>query len=212
MAAYEEQEDLDRLKSWWKTYGNSIFLGVLLGVGFLVGFRYWTQHTEQQRHSAAGLYERMFEDIHAKKSGQARETGESLIREYSATPYAGMASLMLARMDFEAGDVAKARERLQWVLENADDAAVMHAARLRLARILLGNGEKDAALALLSVKERAGFEAEYEELKGDIFVAQGQRDAARSAYREALRLLPAGSSYVPMLNLKIDDMGPEKPS
>src|SRR3990172_11137982 len=69
---------------------------------------------------------------------------ESLINEYSATPYAGMAGLMLARLDFEAGDVAKARERLQWVLEHADDAAVKHAARLRLARIHLGSGNKEA--------------------------------------------------------------------
>ncbi|OGI50630.1 MAG: hypothetical protein A3E57_06995 [Candidatus Muproteobacteria bacterium RIFCSPHIGHO2_12_FULL_60_33] len=212
MTAYEEQEDLDRLKAWWKNYGNSVIFGILLGVVILVGFRYWTQHTEQQLHAAAGLYERMFQDIHGKKSGDARKTGESLINEYSATPYAGMAGLMLARLDFEAGDVAKARERLQWVLEHADDAAVKHAARLRLARIHLGSGDKEAALALLNIKDRAGFEAEYEELKGDVFVAQGQREAARSAYREALKHLPAGSPYAPMLNMKLDDLGPEKAS
>ncbi len=210
MAAYEEQEDLDRLKAWWNNYGNSVILGIALGVVILVGFRYWTQHREQQLHTAAGLYERMFQDVYAKKSGDALKTGESLINEYSSTPYAGMAGLMLARLDFEAGDVAKARERLQWVLAHADDAAVKHAARLRLARIHLDSGDKEAALALLNVKERSGFEAEYEELKGDILVSQGQRDAARSSYRETLKYLPANSSYAPMLNMKLDDLGPEK--
>ncbi|GAB4513822.1 MAG: tetratricopeptide repeat protein [Sulfuricaulis sp.] len=212
MTAYEEQEDLDRLKAWWKDYGNSVLFGITLGVVILVGFRYWTQHTEQQRHTAASLYERMFQDISTRKTADARKSGESLINEYPSTPYAGMAGLILARLDFEAGDIAKARERLQWVLEHADDAAVMHAARLRLARIHLGSGEKEAALALLNTKDRAGFEAEYEELKGDILVAQGQRDAARSAYREALKYLPAGSPYAPMLNMKLDDLGPEKAS
>lgn len=212
MTAYEEQEDLDRLKAWWKTYGNSVVFGILLGVGILVGFRYWTQHKEQQLHSAAGLYERMFQDIHGKKPDEARKPGEALINEYSSTPYAGMAGLMLARLDFEAGDIAKVRERLQWVLQHADDDAVRHTARLRLARIHLGSGDKEAALALLNIKDRAGFEAEYDELKGDVLVAQGQRDAARSAYREALKYLPPGSPYAPVLNMKLDDLGPEKTS
>ncbi len=210
MTAYEEQEDLDRLKAWWKNYGNSAVFGILLGAAILVGFRYWTQHTEQQLHTAAGLYDRMFQSYHAKKPEDASRLGESLIDEYSSTPYAGMAGLMLARLDFEAGDVARARERLQWVLEHVDDAALKHVARLRLARIHLGGGDKEAALAFLNVKDRAGFEAEYEELKGDILVAQGQRDAARPAYREALKHMPAGSPYAPMLNMKLDDLGPEK--
>lgn len=212
MTAYEEQEDLDRLKTWWKNYGSSVIFGVTLGVAILVGFRYWTQHTEQQRHTAANLYERLFQDVRAKKTDAAYKTGESLIAEYSSTPYAGMAGLMLARLDFEAGDVAKARERLQWVLEHANDAAVKHAARLRLARVHLSGGDKEAALALLNIEDRAGFEAEYEELKGDILVAQGQRDAARLAYRAALEYLPAGSPYAPMLNMKLDDLGPGKAS
>lgn len=209
MAAYEEQEDLDRLKAWWKNYGNSVVFGIALGAAILVGFRYWNQHMEEQRQAAAALYDRMFQNFHAKKPADARQLGESLINEYSSTPYAGMAGLLLARQDFEAGDAVKARERLQWVLKNADDAAVQHAARLRLARVHLDSGDREAALALLDVKDRAGFEAEYEELKGDVHVSQGQREAARAAYREALKHLRPESSYATILNMKLDDLGPE---
>lgn len=209
MAAYEEQEDLDKLKAWWKNYGNSAIIGIVLGVAILVGFRYWTQYTEQRLHAAAGIYEQMVQNFNARKMGEVVKLGETLVDEYASTPYAGMAGLLLARQDFDAGDAAKAKQRLQWVLEHADDAAVKHAARLRLARLRLDGGEKDAALALLDVKDRTGFEAEYEELKGDIHVAQGQREAARQAYREALKHLPEGSAYAPLLNMKLDDLGPE---
>jgi predicted negative regulator of RcsB-dependent stress response len=209
LAAYEEQEDLDRLKTWWKNYGNSVVFGIALGAAVLVGFRYWTQHTEEQLHGAAVLYDRMFQNFHAKKSGDTLQLGESLINDYPSTPYAGMAGLLLARLDFEAGDAVKARERLQWVLKNADDAAVQHAARLRLARIHLDSGDKEAAMVLLTVKDRAGFETEYEELKGDVHASQGQREAARAAYREALKYLPPESPYAPILNMKLDDLGPE---
>lgn len=210
MTAYEEQEDLDRLKAWWKNYGSSVIVGVLLGVALLIGFRYWTQHTEQRLQAASVLYDRMLQDFHSRKPGTARQSGESLLNDYSSTPYAGLAGLMLARMDLEAGDAAAGRKHLQWVVEHARDAATMHAARLRLARINLDSGDKQAALALLEVQDQSGFEAEYAELKGDIYLAQGQREPARTAYREALKQLPAGSPYAPVLNMKLDDLGPEK--
>lgn len=210
MSAYAEQEDLERLKAWWKNYGSSVIVGILLGAAFLAGFRYWTKYNEEQLHTAAVVYERMFQNFHEKNRAAAQDLGESLVNQYASTPYAGMAGLLLARLFFEAGDTDKARQRLQWVLDNADDAAVRHAARLRLARILFDTGDKEAALSLLNVKKRAGFEAEYAELEGDIRLAQGQLETALASYREALKYLTAGSSYATILKMKIDDLGLEK--
>lgn len=210
MAAYEDQHELEKLKAWWKNYGNSVIFGIALGAAVLVGFRYWTQHTEEQRHAAATLYEQMLQSLNARKPDAAIKLGESIMHDYASTPYAGMAGLLLARLDFEAGDAARAKERLQWVLKNADDAAVQHAARLRLARIHLDSGDRQAAAQLLEVKDRAGFEAEYEELRGDILVAEGRLQDARAAYREALKHLPPESPYAPILNMKLDDLGPEQ--
>ncbi len=212
MTAYEEQEELDRLKSWWKDYGNSVIIGVLLGAAALIGFRYWTQHTEQNAQDASVLYDRMMQDMHDRKTDTARQSGELLLKDYSSTPYAGMAGLLLARMDFDAGDKAGARKNLQWVVDHARDAATAHAARLRLARIIFDGGDKPAALALLDVKDQAGFEAEYAELRGDIYRAQDQLTQARNAYREALKQLPENSPYAPVIRMKLDDLGPEKSS
>jgi predicted negative regulator of RcsB-dependent stress response len=212
LTAYAEQEELEKLKAWWKEYGTALIVGVLLGVAVLIGVRFWTQHREESRQAASVLYDQLLQDWHAKQIDTARRSGESLLNDYSATPYAGMAALMLARMDFDAGDMTAARQHLQWVLDHGKDAATVNAARLRLARLLLNSGDKDAALALLNVPDAVGFVAEYEELKGDIFTAQGKRDQARLSYREALKHLPAGSAYAPILNMKLDDLGPEQAS
>ena len=209
MSTYADQEELDKLKDWWKNYGNALIAGLLLGAAILVGIRYWTQHKEQSLQAASVIYEQMMQSYRAKKPDLVRHSGESLINDYSATPYAGMAALILARMDFDSGDMAGARKRLQWTVEHADDTATVHAARLRLARIYFSGGDKDAALALLDVTDQAGFKTEYEELKGDIYAAQGKIVEARAAFREALKLLSAGSPYVPILNMKLDDLGPE---
>ncbi|MDH3563416.1 MAG: tetratricopeptide repeat protein, partial [Gammaproteobacteria bacterium] len=182
MSSYTEQEELERLKAWWKNYGSSIIVGILLGAAFLAGFRFWTKYNEEHLHAAAEVYERMFQSFQGNNPADAQRLGESLVNQYGSTPYAGMAGLLLARLLFDAGDTVKARQHLQWVLDKADDAAVRHVARLRLARILFDAGDKEAALTRLNVKNRAGFEAEYEELIGDIRLAQGQREAARSAY------------------------------
>ena len=210
MTAYADQEELDKLKDWWKNYGHALIAGVLLGAAILIGVRYWTQHKEQSHQAASVIYEQMMQSYRANKRDLVRYSGESLINDYASTPYAGMAALILARIDFDAGDMAAARKRLQWAVENADDAATVHAARLRLARLYLSGGEKDAALALLDVKDQAGFTTEYEELKGDIYAAQGKNQEARVAYGEALKRLPAGSPYAPVLNMKLDDLGPEQ--
>ncbi|MHB8729020.1 MAG: YfgM family protein [Sulfuricaulis sp.] len=211
MSSYDEQEDLERLKTWWKNYGNTVIFGMLLGAAILVGVRYWNQHTEQRLQAASLLYNQMLQNFHTQP-GNARKSGEDLIKDYASTPYAGMAGLMLARMDYDAGDTAAARKQLQWVMTNAGDAATVHSARLRLARLYLDGGDKDAALALLNVKDQGGFESEYEELRGDIYFAKGQIDQARAAYREALKHLAQGSPYVRILNMKLDDLGPERSS
>lgn len=210
MTAYADQEELDKIKDWWKNYGYALIAGVLLGAAILVGVRYWTQHKEQSSQAASVIYEQMIQNYRARKPDLVRFSGESLINEYSSTPYAGMAALILARMDFDAGDMAGARKRLQWAVENADDVATVHAARLRLARLNLSGGDKDAALALLDVTDQAGFKTEYEELKGDIYAAQGKNQEARAAFGEALKRLPVGSPYAPVLNMKLDDLGPEQ--
>jgi len=212
LTAYDEQEELEKLKAWWKNYGNALIFGVLLGAAVLVGFRYGTQAMEQRRQDASMLYNQLVLDMRSKKTDDARKAGESLINDYSATPYAGMAGLLLARLDFDAGDAKAARAHLQWVIDHAKDSATVNAARLRLARLLVGSGDKDAALALLNAKDQAGFEGEYEELRGDIYAAQGKRDEARTAYSEALKRLPPDSPYIPVLNMKLDDLGPEKTS
>jgi len=114
----------------------------------------------------------------------------------------------LARIQYEAGDRAAARTTLEWALTHAGDATA-HAARLRLARLRLEAGELDAVQALIDVKRMDGFEAEYQELRGDLLRARNQPAEAREAYREAIRRTPPDSGYLRILTMKLDDLGPE---
>jgi predicted negative regulator of RcsB-dependent stress response len=211
LAAYTDNEDLDRLKVWWNDYGVALIIGVLLGLALLFGNKYWTQHQEQRRFEASDLYAQMLNHVREAKHDLARANGDKLIAEYDGTPYAGMAALLLARLGFDANDTATARKHLEWAVKQATDPAVETVARLRLARLHLASGEYDQALALVPAKPRAGFEAEYLELKGDIHVAQGKIDDARAAYDEALKQLAPDASHRRTLTIKLDDLGATKP-
>lgn len=204
--AYSDQEEVDKLKEWWKTYGGALVLGIVLGLALLFGNKYWTEYRESQRLEASALYAQMLDQAQANNTEAARTSGETLVQEYENTPYAGLAALMLARLAFEADDVDTARARLEWTMANATETAVQHAARLRLGRLHLAAGDYQAALALVQ-PDAPGFEAEYLELKGDVHVALAEPEAARKAYEQALEHLAPQEPAYGLIRMKLDDLG-----
>lgn len=206
---YTEQEQVEKLKQWWKTYGSALLVGIALGLAILFGNKYWTDYKQQQAAAASALYDQLLQDYRKKAFDDVRKTAGKIMDEYSETPYAGLAAMMVARVSFDAKQSEEVRRQLRWAIDNASDVGTRHAARLRLARVLAADGEIDAALALISIKDTAGFESDYEELRGDLLVAKGDKQAAREAYARAIKHLDATSSYLPVLNMKLDDLGPE---
>ncbi len=206
---YTDQEQVEKLKQWWKTYGNALLLGIVLGLAILFGNKYWTDYKQQRAASASALYDQLLESYRKKALEDVRKTASKIIDEYAATPYAGLAAMILARVDFDAKQSEDVRRQLRWAVDNASDAGARHVARLRLARVMAADGETDAALALIAIKDIAGFESDYEELRGDLLAAKGDKQAAREAYARAIKHLGAASSYLPVLNMKLDDLGPE---
>ena len=138
-----------------------------------------------------------------------RKSGEALMSEYPSTPYAGLAAMMLARVSFDAKQSEDVRRHLRWATEHATDPGTRHGARLRLGRVLAADGEIDAALALIDIQDTAGFESSYAELRGDLLAAKGDKQGARKAYRRAIEQLNDASGYLPILNMKLDNLGPE---
>lgn len=207
MDAHSDQDELDKLKGWWKTYGNSLIAGVVLGVAILVGGKYWTQHLNSQREAASALYEDMLTAARERKGDQLATLAGRLQKDYPRTPYAGMGALLAARAHFDAGNAEAARQQLDWAVQHARHEPTVHVARLRLARLHAAGGRLDAALALIPAKDMGGFETEYHELKGDLLLAQGKRAEARQAYRDAVRFQRELGPHRQVLRLKLADLG-----
>ena len=181
-----EEQQVEAIKKWWKDNGIAVIAGLVIGFGALYGWRYWNDHKADQAAQASLLYG-SFQGQLKQGSAEARQKGDEIISEYTSTPYAVLTAFALARHAVENNDLAEAKTRLQWVLDNTRQGQMQHTARLRLAAVLSAESDFDAALVLLNTAEAGGYKGAYEEMRGDIYIARGDTGAAHAAYDLALQ-------------------------
>lgn len=207
MDVYEtEQEQVEALRKWWQENGKALILGVVVGLGGLFGYRAWQDHRATEAVVAADLHATVLGALERGQTATVVADSARLRSDYAATPYAALATLAEAKALVDDGDLAAAQVALTWVVEHADQAEVAAVARLRLARLLLEQGDAGAAQAQLDALPKGRFPALVAELRGDLLREQGQAEAARAAYREALAV---GSENRAVVQMKLDDLGLE---
>ncbi len=217
METYDsEQEQVEAIKKWWKENGRSVIAGLVIGLGGIAGWKGWVAYQESQAVGASTAYDQLVQIVDSDREEEARQHGDRLVQTYPRSTYAALSSLLLARVSMAQGHMEDARHYLQWVIDNASFSQLSQVAALRLARLLLQEGNPDAALSLLTENSPVGLEAAYEETRGDILVAKGDLSGARTAYAHALSSLSVGSSSRDLLQMKLDDLGtppaPQTPS
>lgn len=200
-----EEEQVEALKKWWKENGRSMIVGVVLGLGAVFGWQAWNQHRQGVADEASARFEQLSQSAVAGNSESAAAQAESLIKDYKGSAYATFAALELAKIKLAAGDNAGAEAQLKWAMENGNDKSFRQIARLRLARLMFGEGRLEESKAVLGKAGADSFQGEVAELRGDIARKEGDADSARSAYREAL---DKGVSNASLVQMKLDDLTP----
>ena len=207
MAEYEsDDQQVEAIKKWWSENGTSLIVGLVLGVAALFGWREYVSYQTEHSAEASDLFQAAQVQFASKDMTDAQAAKADTLRaEYSDTPYAALVSLAQAKFDYENGKTEEALTHLRWARDNANEDDVKHIAQLRVVRILLEQKNYDEASLLLDTEHPAGFNAGYEELKGDLHVARGNIDQARVAYDKAIQA--AGSEASRWLLLKRQELG-----
>ena len=181
-----DKEQVERLRQWWRENGWFLLGGVALGLLGLYGYNQYFAYQDAPVGRRRGV-------ICLGQGGHRRQrygSGRNGVRAVAQRlPRSRLyASSRVARSERRSRHGARrARPRncvSRW--SRADDPELAMVARLRLARVLAYREQYAEALALLNVPMPGQFAGRIAEIRGDIHVALGETDAARTAYLEAM--------------------------
>ena len=201
MADYlSDEEQLEKLKSWWRENGAFILGAAALSVAGLLGWRWYDSARIEQMQAASDLYEAFL-----SASGDARtELAAQIDAEHPDASYRAFSLLHRASEALAEGDIEGALGSMRALLDAEVHPWLQDLARMRLARLLQEQGDGDAALAALAEVRSPGFSSHALELSGDIHLQRGERELAHEAYVSAFLDLREGESR-PILKMKLDD-------
>jgi predicted negative regulator of RcsB-dependent stress response len=209
-----EKEQLEQIREWWRESGWFLLGGVAVGALLLFGWNRYGAYQEQRDLAASALYRELTLAVLDRAEVQATELLAELRADYASSPYADQGGLLVASLLLDTQDTERAAEELRRVLTETDDDELAVIVRLRLARLYLHLERYAEALAVLDAAEPGRFSGRYDDLRGDIYVAQGDADRARSAYQQAFNAEHTDVLDRNLLQMKLDDLSqpvPEMP-
>ncbi|RLM26363.1 hypothetical protein BIY29_05975 [Brenneria alni] len=198
-----ENEQVDALRRFLAENGKALIVGVVLGVGALVGWRFWQNNQSNSAMASSTSYQ-LISDQLAEGKAEAVTSAEKFSAE-NKNNYGVLASLELARHYVDQNDFAKAERQLAQALSQTSDADLLSLVNLRLARIQLQDKKADEALKTLDAIKSDGWVALAAEVRGDALVSKGDNQAARDAYNKGLSANPP-QALKALLTMKLNNL------
>lgn len=204
MEIYENENDqVDAVKRFFAENGKALAIGVVLGIGALVGWRYWTSHQAESAREASLAYQTAVTAISADKP-QTLTAVEKFAAENQNT-YGALASLEAAQQYVDKNDLAKAEANLQQGLKNTSDENLQALLNLRLARIQVQQKQTDAALKTLDAIKGEGWVAIVADLRGEALLSKGDKQGARDAWSKGVES-NSSPALREMMQMKINNL------
>ncbi len=203
--AYDDEEQLEAIKRWWRDNGRFVIIAVVSALVLLVGWQQWNSWQARQAAAASSEYSAVLTALDAGDLQGAGNRLQSLRDSRGSSPHAALASFALAASQMARGEPEAAAETLGWVVSEQPASPMADIARLRQAEALAAAGDDAGALQLLEPPAAGALSARYYELRGDLELALGNREAAINAYQEALKGM-AGQRRA-LVEVKLFDLG-----
>jgi predicted negative regulator of RcsB-dependent stress response len=210
----QEQEQLDALKSFWKTYGNLVTWLLILLLAAYAGWNGWNWYQRDQGVKAGAMFDELDRAVAAGDADKAGRIFGDLRDRFPRSAFAQQGGLAAARLQFDKGQADAAKATLGWVAGNAVEAEARTIARLRLAGLLMDARKFDDALREVDAANAAGFEALAADRRGDVLAAMGKPAEAVAAYQTAWKLMDPAVDYRRLVDAKLTALGaaPEAPA
>src|SRR5580700_8922464 len=91
-----DDEQLEEVKRLVREYAPWIIPAMVVGLGFVFGYRYYHSHQEQRALDASVQFSNMNAAIQSSDRAKARQLADVLIKDHPSSPYADQAQLAIA--------------------------------------------------------------------------------------------------------------------
>lgn len=203
----QEQEQLDQLKDFWKTYGNLITWTLIAVLGSFAAWNGWSWWQRDQSAKASAMFDELEKAVAAGDVAKAGGVFGDMKNRFPGTTFTQQGALLAAKLQFEKQQPDAAVATLSWVGDNASQLEYQTAARLRLAGVLLAQKKYDQALKALDGASAKEFSALVADRRGDVLKAQGNAEGAKAAYLQAWKQMPATTEYRRLIEAKLAALG-----
>lgn len=202
-----ENPELMLVMQFLRKYGRLMIILFVLFFVILLSGKFWVSSKQTNANNASQIFqEMMFADMQQDPQTAVAKGGQ-LMQDYTKTPYAQFAALLLAKMAVGEGNLDQAAEKLHWVIDQKSSQNIArHLAVVRLVAILLQQNKIDDAFALVNKDPDKAYTSLYAQARGDVYVAKGDLEEAKKAYMLAMQSLPKGVQS-PILQMKLLDLG-----
>ncbi|QYM95099.1 YfgM family protein [Dickeya ananatis] len=198
-----ENEQVEVIRRFFAENGKALAIGVVLGVGALVGWRFWQNHQESSAMAASAAYQQVTESLSA-----GTVEGVAGAEKFAAGDhgnYGALTALALAHQFVEKSDIAKAEQQLRLALSQTKDGDLQAMINLRLARVLLQQKKPDEALKTLDTIKLEGWAAMVADVRGDVLASKGDNQGARDAYSKGMAAKPS-QGLQSLLRIKLNNL------
>jgi predicted negative regulator of RcsB-dependent stress response len=197
----QDQEQLDALKAFWKQYGNLVTWVLILALGGFAAWNGWNWWQRDQATKAGAMFDELDRAATAGDADKAGRVFGDLKERYPRTAFAQQGGLAAGKAQFDRGQVDAAKASLTWVATHAIEDEYRTVARLRLAGLLVE--QYDEALKMLDEAKSPAFEALVADRRGDVLLAQGKPDQARTAFQAAWAGMDEKLDYRRLIEAKL---------
>ena len=203
----QEQEQLDALKAFWNKQGNLITWTLVIALSAVLGWNGWQYWQRDQATKASAMFDEL---DRAAQAGDAEKSGRvfnDLKERFPRTAFAQQGALLAAKTQLAKGQLDAAKASLGWVVDNGAEEEMRMVARLRLAAVLGDAKQYAEALKTLDGVKGEGFEALAADRRGDLLMAEGKKDEARSAWQAAYKGMGEKLDYRRLVEAKLTAIG-----
>ena len=185
MAFDNDEQQSEHFKNFYNLHKIKIFSALIVFLLAFFAYQYFISSNQSKAEEASQL----FQDVLVSKMDNIDEIKlkvAKLQNEYNNSPYAARATIYYSKILVETGDYSAAANELIWASEENIESSIQSMANYLLGNLYLVQEKLDEALEVANKIITDGYIGLANDLKGDIYLAKGDKENAIKSYELAL--------------------------